>query len=81
MGMEDNMAITTGNLYQKVPLKDINLTDPKVLLDSESKGTHRASSGTVYVECKGVIQPMESDEYTMRNIKPPYNELPIRDPI
>ena len=81
MGMEDNMAMTTGNLYQKVPLKDTNLTDRKVLLDSESKGKHRTSNGTVYVECKGVALPMKSDEYSLRNIKPPYNELPIRDNI
>ena len=63
MGMEDNMAITTGNLCQKVPLSETNLTDPNILHDSESEGVHRTSRGMVYVKCGDVTQPMKANEY------------------
>jgi len=78
MGMEDHMAMTTGNLYQKVPLEDTNLTDRKVLHDSDTAGECRTSDGRVYVKCGDFYETISKDDYNLRNIMPPYDKLPVR---
>jgi hypothetical protein len=79
--MEDHMAMTTGNLYQKVPLEDTNLTDRNVLHYPSAKGEFKTMDGYAYIKrCDGVSESIEEAEYKLRKIEPPYDELEFGNP-